>query len=865
MRFLNYCNGVKSIKVLYIIDSDEFVNNSIVANLINLLPPSLKNSVSVCTPSEGDTIDDVTNVINKLNQNAIVSIGELDLYKYYSHRKTVPKTVGLIEKGKDVILNRHVQYYKFAADSLYLQAALIHKEKCFRNLIYLVENKKVLSTALPRRLITPSTQQEVKKAFKFLLKQKLLGADIEATSLKFYKAKLVSISFAISETDGFTFHVKKVKFLKQLKRFFELYQGKLVWHNGAYDLKALAYMLFEGDSRPLFRTYEDTLFLHFICTNSPERFPRDLGTLISDLCGEYKLTKKQYENMMDVDTDLVCEYNLDDSRGTLWLYNQYRNRIHSEYLYAKMKEWQWYLTQTELTGLPIDRKQVEVVKKAFTMDKKAASDLLAKHPLVIKASVICREIKARKANAKTVSQKEVTDFPLSFNSKSPDQLSVLLYNVMGFECTNFTKKGKNSTSSKTIDKLRVMATEEQKEVFNLIIKIAEYSTMLGTFISALEESSFERDGHFWLHGNYNLAKAVSGRLTSSNPNLQNLPSSSTLSKMFKTCFVAPPNFTWGGADYASLEERINTILTKDPNKEAVYDLGYDGHSFRAYHYFLTELTDISKEIEKVNKYKTVYEVKRGDVFHYFDKVSLPKGEKFKKVTAVQAKVGLINNIEFNFGKLRKKSKNPTFLLQYLGTAYGLIQTCGFTPKEAKSIYENYYVLYKESAKWLDAQLRKVSEKGYAEVAFGLRIYSYGLANTILNARGTPKKISEFIRTLGNAIGGQSYGQLTVDAGAKFLRRVYKAGLQNDVLSSASIHDAIYIVWRDTPEITEWVNINLIECMMDTSEHPELNSSRITLPAKLEVHVLNWATPVALPNNIKAAEINQHLVTNYDYD
>lgn len=123
---------------------------------------------------------------------------------------------------------------------------------------------------------------------------------------------------------------------------------------------------------------------------------------------------------------------------------------------------------------------------------------------------------------------------------------------------------------------------------------------------------------------------------------------------------------------------------------------------------------------------------------------------------------------------------------------------------------------------------------------------------------------EYIRTLGNAIGGQSYGQITVDAGYKFLKRVYDAGMENDVKSVATIHDAAYVMWRDDPVITEWVNRNLIECMTDLSAVPELVGD-IPIPAQLEVFLPNWATPIKLPNNIKAEDITAFLVGIQKYE
>ncbi|TGW14442.1 hypothetical protein EIL50_05525, partial [bacterium NHP-B] len=93
----------------------------------------------------------------------------------------------------------------------------------------------------------------------------------------------------------------------------------------------------------------------------------------------------------------------------------------------------------------------------------------------------------------------------------------------------------------------------------------------------LEATYCEEDGAYYIFGNFNLGGTVSGRLSSSGPNLQNIPSSGTpYAKMIKKCFVAPPGFIFVGADFASLEDRISALTTRDPMKLKVYTDGYDG-------------------------------------------------------------------------------------------------------------------------------------------------------------------------------------------------------------------------------------------------------------------------------------------------
>ena len=819
MKYMNFCANPNDIKVALFVHKNEFSRTNIVRNLLSLFPEKYRNNIVVLTCDPEINIASLQVQLHQLPSDCVITFSDAGIYKKITGHKTLPKAVGKLSLALN---NKHIQYFNYSSKALYMYANLETNRKCVNHIVYLLDNNDYLQTQVDRKLLVPKSREEAIKAFKYLLANdylgnpKTIGSDIETTSLKFYKAELVSISFAVDEVRGFTFHVKYTPWdmLKPLlTKFFKKFKGRIAWHGGSYDIKVLAHLLFKGDSRELFRTFEDTLFLHYICTNSPERFPRDLGTLTSDLLGEYKLSKAEITDMMNVDPEKVCKYNLDDARGTWWLYKQLRHKIHSEYLYDKFKKWQWALTQAELVGIPFSYKRMLEVDKILSETLTKANTRLMGNKYVLKAMEKIREVELNKRNSKRVKPLEIWELPLSFNPNSSPQLSILFFDILGFKPIRTTKKGNAAVDKKTIKALSVQTKDpEIIEMFDLLNTISDASKMQGTFIKALKEHSFERDGHHYLHGSYNMAKVVSGRLSSSDPNLQNLPSGSTLSKLFKSIFIAPKGWFWGGADFASLEERINTILTKDPAKRAVYLHGYDGHSYRAFYYF-------PKELEAIHI-------------------------KATKAKTIEEHVAIVNSIEHLFKEYRTKGKSPTFLLQYLGTAIGLVNTCGFTEEEANKIYNNYYELYKVSAEWLNKELEKVAEQGYAEVAYGLRVYCYGITKALLNVRRTPHQIQEFIRTLGNAIGGQSYGQLTVDAAYKFLKRVYDAGLQDRVFFIATIHDANYLLWFGDKELTAWVNRNLIECMMDTSEHPQLQGD-IPLPANLDIHLPSWDKPVTL--------------------
>lgn len=350
------------------------------------------------------------------------------------------------------------------------------------------------------------------------------------------------------------------------------------------------------------------------------------------------------------------------------------------------------------------------------------------------------------------------------------------------------------------------------KVLKAIINFSDVSKMLSTFISAFEENSVKNpDGHYYLYGNFNLGGTVSGRLSSSDPNLQNIPANSIYSKHIKKCFTAAPNRIMAGADFLSLEDRISALLTKDTNKLKVYTDGYDGHSLRAFSYFKEYMPDIVETVDS------------------------------------------INSIADKYPKWRQASKAPTFLLTYGGSYHGLMNNVGLPKEDALAIEANYHALYKESDEWVAARLEEATTNGYVTVAFGLRVRTPILGQTLLNSKVTPYEASAESRTAGNAL-GQSYGLLNNRAAIEFFDRLLVSEYKYDIRIIALIHDAIYLDFPATLGCTEWVNKNLIECM-EWQNLAEIDHPTVRLGGSLELFP-NWAKSINIPNNAKRSEIHK---------
>jgi DNA polymerase-1 len=354
---------------------------------------------------------------------------------------------------------------------------------------------------------------------------------------------------------------------------------------------------------------------------------------------------------------------------------------------------------------------------------------------------------------------------------------------------------------------------EVAKILQTLIEIAKVDIILNTFISAfIEKSVLKEDGVYYLHGNFNLGGTISGRLSSSGPNLQNLPSTgSVYAPLVKSCFSAPSGFLMGGADFWSLEDRISALTTRDPNKLKVYCDGYDGHCLRAYSYFRDEMPDITDSVESINSIET---------------------GKYKH--------------------LRQKSKMPTFALTYAGTWHTLVNNLGLTPEEAKNIEAQYHKLYAVSDQWVQDRIIEATKCGYVVVAFGLRLRTPILSQTVLGNRSTPYEAQGEARSAGNAL-GQSWGMLNNRAAIEFQARVLASPYRTKIRPIAHIHDSQYFLLANEVGCVEWVNRNLIECMQWTGL-PEIQHPVVKLGGNLEIYQPSWAKKYSIPNLASKKEI-----------
>lgn len=182
-----------------------------------------------------------------------------------------------------------------------------------------------------------------------------------------------------------------------------------------------------------------------------------------------------------------------------------------------------------------------------------------------------------------------------------------------------------------------------------------------------------------------------------------------------------------------------------------------------------------------------------------------------------------------------------------------MNNCGFDEATAKAIEANYHKMYSVSDEWVADKIAIAEKQGYIDTAFGLRIRTPIVGNTILNTSKTPFQATAEARSVGNAASGQSYCQLTNRAMNALMQKVWNSEYRTDILPICMIHDAIYLMVRDDVRVIEWVNNNLIK-EMQWQELPEIQHDKVKLGAELSIFYPSWANEIVLNNNISQSEI-----------
>lgn len=671
----------------------------------------------------------------------------------------------------------------------------------------------------------PSDLISIKNQLNELHSKEFLACDIETYHLKFYKAGLGSISFAWSQNEGMAFLIENDPAVKQLlKQFFDEYKGNIRYHNAAFDVTVLVYQLYmdnlldqEGlllGLDTLCRNLHCTRIISYLATNSCAGNELGLKDQAREFIGNYAV---DVTDITKLPTDVLLRYNLQDTLSTNYVYDKHyptmvadsQLDIYQSIFIPALKD----VIQMQLTGMPLHMPTVIEVNNKLSAIRDETIDNLNSSRVVKKFIQVLADEWAAARNLKP-RVKRVTheDYTGSFNPNSPKQIQRLIYEVLELPILELTKSKQPATGKKVLKSLKNHTTD--KDIHDLLDNLIEYKDvdkLLTDFLPSMLDAPEAPNGWHFIYGNFNLGGTVSGRLSSSQINLQNIPSTgSKYASMIKQCFMAPPGWLFVGLDFDSLEDKISALTTKDTNKLLVYTDGFDGHSFRAFSYWPEKMPDIDP-----------------------------------------SNVNSINSISDKYPQHRQASKEPTFLLTYWGTYHGLMKNCGFSKEEAQGITQSYDTLYAESKQYILDKTSSGYSMGYVDVAFGLRVRTPIMKQTIPNASSTPYEAQAEFRTAANAC-GQSYCLLNSRAGSEVMSQVRNSKYRLSIKPCAQIHDAQYYLIEADVSILEYLN-RIVTRAASWQELPEIQHDTVKLSGSLDIFYPTWDTSHTIKNREASVE------------
>lgn len=498
---------------------------------------------------------------------------------------------------------------------------------------YLTTGKVSLGEGVVTQVKYIYTPQEFELVLPTLYNSPMVAVDIEtagAEPLKHYANYIYSIAFSWNTHEGVAVLVEdNPKIKKLLKEFFENYTGTCIYHNSGFDIQNLVYHLFMENLidfknmvdgvQIMTKQFEDTKLIAYLCLNSctGDKAKYSLKKLAHSYTGNY--AQENIADVTKIPIEQLLKYNVTDTCATFWLYDKYLPKLieeNQEGIYRDLfLPTQRVLIETQLVGLRLDPDKVTELNNTLLATKDNLLSGIRQNPTVKKFTENLQQRLVDKYNSKVKTPRDweylskLTGYKDKgeFNPKSPNQVGELLYQYLGFPIIDTTDSGNPSIQKDTLEKLKNYCdTEEKKTLLDSLSEYSGIAILLSTFLPNFVNSPVV-DGKKVLYGNFNLGGTISGRLSSSEPNLQNLPSTGTKwAKAIKGLFIAPSDSIFVGSDFSSLEDRISALTTKDPNKLKVYTDGYDGHCLRAYTYYGDKMPDIQAKLKEVDNPKAKF-------------------------------------------------------------------------------------------------------------------------------------------------------------------------------------------------------------------------------------------------------------------
>ena len=487
----------------------------------------------------------------------------------------------------------------------------------------------------------------------YFLTNEIVSLDTETTSTSAIDAELVGLSFAVKEFEAFYVPVpaNREEALKIVNIFKPLYEDPKilkVGQNLKYDLEVLRNYNIQLQG-PMW----DTMIAHYLI--QPEL--RHNMDFMAEVYLNYKTIHideligpkgKNQRSMRDLSPTLVYEYAAEDADVTLRLKNKLEpelKRFECEGLFYQIEmPLMPVLAEMEMNGVCLD---TDSLKETSTILSKRLQDI--EHRIYELAGH-------------------------SFNIASPKQVGGVLFDELKIiEKPKKTKTGQYVTSEEVLQQLR-----HKHEIVSGILEYRGLTKLLGTYIDALPQLINPRTGH--IHTSFNQTVTATGRLSSSDPNLQNIPIRGEDGKEIRKAFFPEPGCLFFSADYSQIELRVMAHLSGDPHMTEVFREGKDLHAATA--------ANIYK--------KPIDEVTRDE---------------------------------------RTKSKRANFGIIYGITVFGLAERLDISRDEAKQLIDGYFDTFPQVHDYMEQAKQTARRQGYVTTLFGRRRYLPDINSQNTTVRG----------------------------------------------------------------------------------------------------------------------------------
>ena len=491
----------------------------------------------------------------------------------------------------------------------------------------------------PHQYHLVENEEEAQELCRSLLTFSQVAFDTETTSVDAMQAQLVGMSFAVEGGTAWYVAVSRETEAAQsmvdiFRPFFEHPSIEKVGQNLKYDLLVLSHYGVEV-AGPLF----DTMLAHYVV--QPEQ--RHNMDLLAEKYLHYRTipiealigSGRTQRNMSDLDPKEIVDYACEDADVTLRLYPILKEEMEKYEVTSVFTDIEMpllpVLARMERNGVRLDTAALEETGRNFT---------------------------------ERMQQLEAEIYELAgheFTITSPKQVGAVLFDELQISAkVKKTKTGQYSTSEEVLESLR-----DKHPIVEKILQHRALKKLLSTYVEALPKLIHPETGH--IHTSFNQAVTATGRLSSSNPNLQNIPVRGEDGREIRRAFVPEEGEVFFSADYSQIELRIMAHLSEDEHMVTDFNSGLDIHAATAARIF----------------HKPVEEVDRDE---------------------------------------RRKAKTANFGIIYGISAFGLSERMGVSRGEAKELIENYFATYPKVREYMNESIERAKQTGYITTQFGRRRY-----------------------------------------------------------------------------------------------------------------------------------------------